>query len=139
LVALCRWRVATGGRSGSAAVKPGLQQRRAQLVEGRLLDLADPLGAHVEGASELTQGARGPVQAEALPDDPPLARIEPAEQRQHLRGLDVRGHTVVGILGSGVGDEVGERAAAVGVAADRLLHRAGPALGGHQPLHLLAS
>jgi hypothetical protein len=139
LVVLSRLGTATGGRTRLRTVKTCADDRRAQLVEGDLLDLSNALGAHTEDASELAQRARRPVEAESLGDDPLLAVLELIEERPQLRGPDVGGHPVVGVLGGGIDDEVAEGASTVCVAADRLLQTAGPALGGDQPLHLLAS
>jgi hypothetical protein len=71
---------ATGGRTGAATVKALARGRRSQLVERDLLDLPDTLCADPEHASELAQRARGPVEAEALVDDPVLAFVELVEQ-----------------------------------------------------------
>jgi hypothetical protein len=76
----CRPGTAAGGRTGAATVKAPARDRRSQLVERDLLDLPNTLCADPEHACELAQRARGPVEAEALVDDPVLAFVELVEQ-----------------------------------------------------------
>ena len=108
----------------------------AHLLECRLLDLTDTLGAHSDRAAELAERALGALEAVAGAEDHPLALAEALEQMRHLGCQTARGELVVCVLPARVAEHVADRRAPAAGALERLLEAARLALGDEQSLKL---
>src|ERR1700731_996376 len=70
------------------------------LLERRLLDLADPLGAHSPGLPELAGRALRNAETVACLDHAALAAAEASEQSRHLGGAQACAELLECFLGS---------------------------------------